>query len=158
MKKSLLILAAIIGAAIFAHWVFLHTATRVPHSLLQNSGGEMAWLRHEFQLNDEQFLKIQALHQNYNPTCMKLCARVAKANERFQKVAGSSQTMTPEIATALKECMEVQEDCRRAMLGHIYAISAEMSPECGSRYIQMMLPHIMQPPLMSENSQMGHGK
>jgi hypothetical protein len=56
----------------------------------------------------------------------------------------------PEIDAAMNECLTVQADCRRALLRHIYAVGAEMSPEDGPRYVKMMTARIVEPGLSHE--------
>lgn len=153
MNRNLLVVIGALLVALVAYGLFFKTATREPHALLQTSGGELEWLRREFKLTDAQFTRIRTLHENYEPTCEKLCARVRAANEHLDQVVHANQTFTPAVAEALKACTAVQEDCRLAMLGHIYAVGAEMSPENGARYVRMMLPHIVQPPIRGESTQ-----
>lgn len=149
MKKNLLLVAAALLTGVLTYALLLRTATQEHHTLLQRSDGEMEWLRKEFKLTEAQFIRIKTLHENYEPICMQLCAKVSQANERLEKNVQDSRAVTPEVADALKTSMVVQEECRKAMLGHIYAVSQEMSPDQGARYLRMMLPHIVQPPIMA---------
>jgi len=61
----------------------------------------------------------------------------------------SNRSVTPEIKGALKQASDARQECREAMLAHIYAVSAEMSPESGRRYLLMMKPRLMQAGLPS---------
>lgn len=109
-------------------------------------GSEMEWLRQTFQLNEPQFAAVKQLHESYQPTCEKLCKRIAVANEKLDHLIQSSQSVTPEVEAALRESAEVREDCRKAMLGHIYQVAAEMSTPNRERYLKMMTPRIIMPP------------
>ena len=55
------------------------------------------------------------------------------------------------MEAALKECAALQGECRQAMLKHVYAVSAEMSPEDGEHYLKMMTARIIEPALPHES-------
>lgn len=156
MKKGALILLSVLLAGIAGYTVSFRSATHSTRSILETSDAEMQWLRQEFKLNPDQAAKIRSLHENYKPTCGRLCGRVSASNEKLRQLASTSKTMSPEVAAALKEAMEVQEECRQEMLGHIYQVSAVMDPESGARYIRMMLPYIVEPPI--GHAVLEHGK
>lgn len=147
MKKGLLILIAAVLAGMAAYLVSFRSATHSTRSILETSDAEMGWLRHEFKLTPQQAETIRVLRDNYKPTCGRLCARVSASNQKLKELAYTNKTVTPEIAAALKETMAVQEECRREMLGHIYQVSAVMDPQSGARYVQMMLPYVVEPPI-----------
>lgn len=147
MKKVLAIwiFAVVICGA--GYWTYYHFATAPNSSMLENSNGEMEWLRKEFHLTDTQFERIQKLHREYAPKCDLMCDRIGKANARFDQITNASKSYTPEVEAAMKECLAVQGDCRQALLAHIYAVSAEMSPADGARYLGMMKARILEPSL-----------
>ena len=76
-----------------------------------------------------------------------MCEKIAKANDRLDQLVSTNRTVTPEIAAAMKECLGAQAECREALLGHVYAVSAEMSPQDGARYVKMMKARIVEPGL-----------
>jgi hypothetical protein len=108
-------------------------------------GSEMEWLRQTFQLSDSQFGAIKVLQDSYQPTCGRLCQRIATADGNLDRLIQSNQSVTPEVDAALKESSAVREDCRKAMLGQIYRIAAEMSPASRDRYLKMMKQTIVLP-------------
>lgn len=115
--------------------------------MMSKPAGEMDWLRSEFNLTDGQFAKIKALHEAYQPKCAQMCQRIMEANANLDQLISTNKTVTPQVAAALKQCAAVQEDCHQAMMGHIYAVSAEMSPASAERYLQMMKKWIVEPKL-----------
>ena len=118
-----------------AYWWQTHPRPE-PHT---GAPSELAWLRYEFALTDAQFARIATLHSEYRPTCAELCRRIAENNRRLQEAVLATNTVTPEIRTLLAETGRVRDDCRAAMLAHLYAVSREMSPEQGRRYLDSML-------------------
>jgi hypothetical protein len=147
MKKAIIVffLAAAVGFAGYS--ISYRCATAPAESMLTKPGGEMEWLKCEYHLSDAQFTRIQQLHQQYAPTCNLMCEKIAKANDRLDQIVSTNRTVTPEVTAAMKDCLAAQTECREAMLGHVYAVSAEMSPEDGARYLQMMKARIVEPAL-----------
>ncbi len=109
--------------------------------------GQMEWLRREFKLSDTQFTKVKQLHEAYRPGCDQMCLRIAEANGEANALIANSQTMTPAIEAALQKCSTLQNNCRQALLAHVYAVGAEMNPPDAHRYIEMMTARIVQPGL-----------
>ena len=121
------------------------------------ASNEMDWLRTSFQLNQSQFGAVKALQESYQPTCDQLCQRIVTANEKLDRLIVANQSLTPEVEQALKESGAVREDCCKAMLGHIYQVAAQMSPESRERYLQMMKARITEPTMgHSGTSQPAH--
>jgi len=143
MKKNLLLLAAMLLLAAGGYCAYYHFATSEMSSMLGKSQGEMEWLRQEFQLTDAQFEKIDALHAAYRPQCDRMCEKVAESRIRLDHLIDANRSVTPEVESAFKEYALLEEQCRQAMLGHIYDVSAAMSPESGARYVQLMKDHIL---------------
>ena len=107
----------------------------------------MQWLRSEYHLSDEQFARIQQVHREYSPKCDLMCAKIMRANANLNRLISANKSVTPEVSAAMKECLSVQNECREAMLGHIYAVSAEMTPADGARYLEMMKTRVVEPAL-----------
>ena len=147
MKKALIIITMAVAVAIAGYAISYRCATASAASMLTKPGGEMEWLKCEYHLSDAQFARIQQLHRQYAPKCDLMCEKISKANDRLDQLVNSNRTVTPEVTAAMKECLAAQAECREAMLGHVYAVSAEMSPEDGARYLQMMKARIVEPAL-----------
>ena len=143
--KGLLILAIAVVVSIGGSIVYFRTATAPTSAMLSQPAGELEWLRREFRLSDEQFSRIRAKHQEYAPKCERMCAEIAAANQRLDTLIQGSKAVTPEVASALHHSAQVQEECRLAMLGHVYAVCGEMSPDQGARYLAMMKTRLIRP-------------
>jgi len=144
MKRTGLILlaAAVVGIASFG------TSYYAGRNCCEvgKPGSEMQWLRQTFQLSEPQFAAVKQLQDSYQPTCAQLCARIATANEKLDHLIQTNQSVTPELEAALKESSAVREDCRKAMLGHIYKVAAEMPPASRENYLKLMKSRIIMPP------------
>ncbi len=142
MKKPVLILLAIVATAAAVYFLCYHAATGDTRRML-NAGDNMAWLRAEFALSDEQARAITALEAEYEPRCAAMCTRIAESNQRLEKHLATSKTMTPELEAALREASQVQADCRAATMAQAFAISAHMAPEQAVRYRAMIAGRVM---------------
>lgn len=156
--KGLLILTLAIVVSIGGSLLYFRTATVPSSAMLAQPVGELEWLRREFRLSDEQFAQVRAKHQEYAPRCERLCAQIVEANRQLEALIANNKTVTPEVDAALQHSAQIEEECRRAMLGHVYAVRAEMSPEEGARYLAMMNARLIRPghthrELFSENGQ-----
>lgn len=149
-RKGLVILLIALVSAVAGYAIYYSSATAKAKAMLREPAGEMEWLRREFRLSDEQFARIEKRHREYAPTCAAMCEKIARSNERLDALISANKTPTPEVRAALHESTVVQEECRQAMLGHVYAVSAEMSPEQGARYLRMMKARLIQPGLHSD--------
>ncbi|HYR57913.1 MAG TPA: periplasmic heavy metal sensor [Chthoniobacteraceae bacterium] len=145
--KGLLVIALTLAAALGGYFSYYRCATARTQAMLTRADGGMEWLRDEYHLSDAQFARVRQVHADYAPKCDLNCGRIAKANARLGALIEANKTFTPELDAAMNECATVQAECRRALLRHIYEVSAEMSPADGARYVQMMAARIVEPGL-----------
>ena len=151
MKRGLLVVLLAVAGALCGYAIYFRYATAASQAMLAQPGGEMEWLRREFHLTDAQFARIREMHREYAPTCGLMCAKIAAANARLDTLIDASGAVTPEIAAALQTSATVQEECRLALLGHVYAVAAEMPPADGARFRRMMKARLIQPGMSSES-------
>ena len=108
------------------------------------------WLRKEFSLNEKQSARILALNAEYGPQCKEMCARIAQADSRLAGLIDSSRIVTQEIREALVETDRVRSECRLKMLEHCYEVATAMPEEKRGKYIEMILPVVLDPGRMAE--------
>jgi len=145
VKKSLLVLLLAAAVAAGGYWTYYRCATTPSRMMVTEANGEMEWLRREYHLSDAQFARVQQVHRDYAPKCDLMCAKIGQANARLDRAILANRTYTPEVETAMKESLAVQGECRQALLAHVYAVSAEMSPADGARYLEMMKSRVVEP-------------
>jgi hypothetical protein len=138
MRRSLLILLAVLlaGAAIAGTSCLL--ARRICVRELASSGDDLAWLRDEFHLGNSEMQRIRQLHQGYLPQCRENCARIAAKKEELQAALDKAQGMTSEAQQKLAEVATLRAQCQANMLAHFYEVSRAMPPEQGRRYVAEM--------------------
>lgn len=147
--KGLLVILLAAAVGLCGYGAGLRWGTAPTAAMLRQPQGPLEWLRREFRLTDAQFANVQRRHREYAPVCDAMCEKISVANARLERLVQDQKTVTPEIEAALAECARVQGECQRAMLGHVYAVGAEMAPEQGARYIAMMKARVVQPGVRS---------
>lgn len=105
---------------------------------------ELEWLRRKFQLSDEQFTKVSALHLAYRPNCEALCMRVMASHAKVKQLVHAGQQVTPELKLALQEHAALHVEGQAAMLAHLYQTASCMSPEQSHHYLEAMLPQVIE--------------
>ncbi len=143
MRRGIFILISALLLTAAAFYGYRQFAARNALEMAARSNAELEWLRREFDLNEEEFLRIADLHKAYGPKCDVLCAAVVEANAKLDAAIDANRGMTPEVAAALQNAAEVEHECRRALLDHVYSVGSEMKPEAAKRYRDMMKPRIV---------------
>lgn len=146
MKRGLWILGAALAAGIaaFALMRFQSTDRAMEPQRSASLLPELEWLRQEFDLTEAQFAKTSELHLAYRPTCEALCGRVMASHERIKQLVKVGPVITPELELALKEHAALHVECQTAMINHLYKTAENLSPEQSKRYLDTMLPHVIE--------------
>jgi hypothetical protein len=139
VRRLWMLMALGLAAGLVAFSLTYWAQTRSTRSLLRAPEGELAWLRHEFGLSEAQFARVSALHNAYRPTCGELCRRIGEQNRKLQEAVLSTNRVTPEIERLVAETGRVRDECRAAMLKHLYEVASAMPPDAGRRYLDLML-------------------
>lgn len=104
---------------------------------------ELAWLRHEFNLTEEEFSRVSELHLAYRPTCEILCEKIIVSRNKVTELVVAGTEVSPGLKEAFREHALLLAECQSAMLGHLYETAAVLSPEQAKRYLEVMMPHVI---------------
>jgi hypothetical protein len=104
---------------------------------------ELAWLRSEFQLNEEQFDRVKVLHLTYKPTCEALCLKVTMARQKVKTLVTAGRVPSQELDAALQEQAAVHVECQKALLKHVHDTAALMSPAQAEQFLRAILPQVL---------------
>jgi len=144
MKKAVLILTLALLAGVAAFCLMRH------HKMAESHGGplldsmpELAWVRADLHLTDEQFAKVSDLHVAYRPKCVEMCRCMEQSRTKVEALSRKERTVTPELESAIGEHAEVSARCQRAMLKHIYDTAAVLDRNQADRYLNTMLPYAL---------------
>jgi hypothetical protein len=140
MRKGLLILAVAVVAGLFAYFLSRSQTTSVTDHLLLDSLPELAWLRTDLKLTDEQFSKVEKLHRDYRPVCSEMCRRIAESQATVAKLAKAQGSMSEDLVTAIENHGHLIAECKRSMLEHIYQTASLMNEKQARRYLEVSLP------------------
>ena len=135
MKRAGFILLA--GVVLFtaAFTGFYYFGTASCRAMMNEPQPELAWLRREFKLSNDEFDRIVKLHEAYLPRCAQRCARIAEQNRKLEVLLNQSSGITPEIRQLLADRAQTRADCEAEMLNHFLEVSRTMPPEQGRRYL-----------------------
>lgn len=138
MNRSLIILigALALGGMIFAGSYF--TARHATMACCAQPTDDLSWLRTEFHLSDAEMARIRELHEGYRPKCAEMCAKIAEKKSELDAVLGNSTNVTAEAQAKLNELAALRAQCQAQMLDHFVAVSREMPPDQGRRYLVEM--------------------
>jgi hypothetical protein len=138
MKRSVLILIAMILAAAAVGGGSFMLARRLCVQHLAAAGDDLSWLKSEFHLGDAEMRRIRALHEGYQPRCREICARIEDKQEELDAAMRSGAGVTPEVREKLAEVAALRAQCQANMLEHFFEVSKAMPPEQGERYLSEM--------------------
>jgi len=97
----------------------------------------MAWLRAEFCLSEAQYEKLRVLHAEHAQACDEHCRLVREARAELQRLRAAGADTTVLNAAELR-ASEAAVVCEQSTLAHIRRCAAEMDPEQGRRYEELM--------------------
>ena len=141
--KAFFILVAILAAGAMAFCLMRNQRMPSRGDALLDTMPELAWVRSELKLTDEQFKKVARLHVDYRPECVKMCHRISQAHEQIEELAKTGRGMTPELDTALREHAAIHLECQQTMLGHIYRTAALLDERQSAKYLDTVLPYAL---------------
>ncbi len=138
MRRSLLILLAMLLAGAVVIGTSYLLARRICVRQLAASTDNLAWLRGEFHLGEAEMQRIRQLHDGYLPRCHENCARIAAKKKELLAELDQAEGMTPAARQKLGEVAALRAECQANMLAHFYEVSQAMPPEQGRRYLAEM--------------------
>ncbi len=117
---------------------------------------ELAWLKQELELTEDQFAKVAEAHEAYRPTCEALCMKVMASHTKIKKLASPSKPVSPELESALTEHALLHVECQKAMLNHLHKTASLMSPKQAEAYLEALLPEVIELPLEPDSGAHDH--
>ncbi len=143
MKRGLLFLLLALAAGIAAFCIARSHRQSPASGVLLDTMPELAWLRTELKLTDDQFTKAGELHVAYRPVCAEMCRHISEAHEKLETISRSARGMTPELDAAIKEHARVHAECQRKMLEHLYQTAVLFDEKQATNYLETMIPHAL---------------
>jgi hypothetical protein len=145
MRRLFVVLGMAIAAGGLAFaWVRGNLAADA-EDLMARDGSDIAWLRTEFELSDEQFAAIEQLHADYSPQCARHCAAIIAATDEL-RAFGEGGAPPRQLAAARDRLADLEEVCNNATREHLKSVSSVMPPEESRRFLRMTEPHLSDQP------------
>lgn len=138
MHRSFWILCGVLLASVAIAVATYRLAGRASAAALASPTDDLEWLRLEFRLSDADLGRIRVLHDGYRPECERYCAEIATKKRALATALEAGAAPTPPAAEQLAAIAAVRAQCQAAMLHHFEAVSREMPPEQGARYLDVM--------------------
>ena len=135
MKNPGIILLIGLVAALAAFAGVYFVGTSESRELLHQPKPELAWLKHEFNLGDEEFKRVCDLHDAYLPKCAERCKSIAEETTRLEQLMAQGSSITPEMEEIIARRAKMRADCESEMLKHFIEVSRTMPAEQGKRYL-----------------------
>jgi hypothetical protein len=143
MRRPLLILLLFLVAGVTAFCLMrfkLHSGHR---EVWLDNLPELAWVRSELELTDEEFAKVAELHASYRPKCVEMCRRIAEAHEKLDRLAERDAAVSDELRLAIREHAIIHAECQETMLEHLYQTAALLDSRKAAKYLDTMLPYAL---------------
>lgn len=141
MKRVVFLLAAAALACAVACLAAYHFKMRTPPEV---------WLGKQLGLEGRPLEEFTAAHNRYASTCALTCARIRASDAHLSGLIRSARGVTPEIEAAMAASDALRHECRKNMLRHFYDVADMLDPEKRAAYIELVMPLVVQPGLMSE--------
>jgi plasmid maintenance system antidote protein VapI len=143
MKQGISVLAIALVAGVAAFFGMRSGRVSAASGLKVDALPELAWVKDELKPNAAQWTKICELHASYRPQCEEMCARIDVARVRVDTLIQHATELTPELELALREHTQVQAECQRAMLQHLFQTAKVLDHDQAARYLREVLPLAM---------------
>ena len=132
-----IVLAFVAGAAVYRH------ETAPVRAMLCCQNPEMAWLQHEYMMTDDQLARVQKLDASYQAGCAELCRRIRATNDLVRLEFASPSTTSAQLQPLLASAGQLRGECQWHMLEYCQAVSREMPPAEGKRYLQWVCDRVL---------------
>lgn len=139
MNRTFLVLLAGLIAGGVAHvgWFRLNRPCQGDQLTCQ-----LAWMRSELKLSDQQFARIRSIHEASSPRLLALAAQVAQMRDEYaaferQRVT-SGQVDFVEFARFVEQRRAIDRECLAATRQLVAAASQTLTPVQRERYLGLL--------------------
>ena len=139
MKRFLLVVLIGFAAGALAHVGFYaFRRPTVENRLARN----LAWMQAEFQLDDQQYSRIRALHDRTGPELERLFTVLRTTHEELLRLEEMRRTADKVDFVAYHQAKaanrSARSQCRTLTLDLVYAVAEVMTPEQRTRYFSLV--------------------
>ncbi|HVU34545.1 MAG TPA: hypothetical protein VHE61_14015 [Opitutaceae bacterium] len=141
MKRIIAVLTSGLVAGVIAHvaWFDAHrpcTGDRL--------NCQLAWIRTELNLTDQQFARVRAIHEASSPRLLALAAQVAQMRDEYAAFERGRVTVGQvdfiEFARFVEQRRAIDRECQALTRQLVAATSSTMTPVQRERYLELLGP------------------
>lgn len=139
MKRTLLTvtLGLAVGLAVHVAYFRLHEPAAI-----DTLDGQLAWMKSELKLTDQQFARIKEVHQASGPKLRAISAQLAQMQAEFQDFEKARRASDRVDFLEFARFVETRRAVRRESLDStrqlVMAAAEVMNPEQRQRYLQLV--------------------
>jgi hypothetical protein len=155
MKKASLVLVVFFLAAT-TYYAITASITQEARAIMASDAPGLNWLKTEYQLSEEQFSRIQALHEAQDAECMRLCRELSKSQAALREAIEKEKNAGTEFQARLDEWRQHRKRSQDSILKHMFEVSSEMDDEQARRYRQQVYENMILPGRTPHIDSSGH--
>lgn len=141
MKRILVVLGiAVIACILGCVGVYLYQMRTPPDE----------WIGRRLGLSGEALSTFTEAHNRYNATCNEMCVKIRNSDAHLATIVLNNRELNPEIGKAMALSDGLRIECRHNMLKHFYEVAAMLDEPKREEYLNLVLPLIIEPELMSK--------
>lgn len=139
MKSAFIFLLGLLaGIAAHVGWFAWRSASET------RANDVVAWMKTDLQLTDEQFARIQALHDRSGPQLRELATQAAQMRAEFETFERVRRTEGRVDFIAFARCLDIwrriDRDWSTATRHLVDSTAGELTPEQRARYLTRLTP------------------
>ena len=136
MNRTLLILLLGLAAGIGSHFGYFQLYRPAGNETLD---GQLAWIRTELKLSDQQFARVKELHEASSPRLRALASEVARMRAEFAAFENTRRTSDRvdfiEFAQFVEVRRNINRECLESTRRLVLATADVMTPEQRAQYM-----------------------
>ncbi len=141
MKRILVVLGIAVSACILGSvGVYFYQMQTPPDE----------WIGRRLGLSGQELSVFTEAHSRYTASCNEMCVKIRNSDARLANLVLNGREFTPEIAKAMTNSDGLRIQCRQNMLKHFYEVTAMLDAPKREKYLNLVLPLIIEPELMSK--------
>ncbi|HVT72068.1 MAG TPA: Spy/CpxP family protein refolding chaperone [Lacunisphaera sp.] len=139
MKRTILTVTLGVAVGLAVHFAYfrLHEPAAI-----DTLDGQLAWMKSELKLTDQQFARIKEVHQASGPKLRAISAQLAQMQAEFQDFEKARRANDRVDFLEFARFVEARRAVRRASLDStrqlVMAAAEVMNPEQRQRYLQLV--------------------
>lgn len=141
MKRTLLALVLGLTGGLFAHFLWFNTHRPATGADLDT---QLAWMKQDLQLNDEQLARIKSLHEQVSPRLLALSSQLSKVQHEFAAFEKERQSVGQvdflEFARYVELRRQLDRECADSTRRLVSDAAQVMTSEQRQQYLKLLDP------------------